>query len=189
MVTLSYYFDPLCTPKTGDHMTRSEWSNTIVCFNSVTPINQIGSFRMLLDRFYWNWLQNVTLHDRKKMLEITTPSCSFCDISGHLIHQAAYLMVKTGSFNLWRNRANHWKEDKINIYFFIHFFVGNKIVSCSVNQKKMGIGDCAEWAWILWTERSRVFSICCMYLGYLGTRWVGTFDGNNRGPKYHVVYL
>jgi hypothetical protein len=44
----------------GDHMTISERSNTIVCFNfdkkyekkliiSVTSINQIGSFGMLLD--------------------------------------------------------------------------------------------------------------------------------------------
>jgi hypothetical protein len=43
-------------------MTISEQSNKIVCFNfnkkykkliiSVTSINQTGSFRMLLDRFY-----------------------------------------------------------------------------------------------------------------------------------------
>ncbi len=77
----------------GDHMTISERSNTIVCFNfdkkyekkfiiSVTSINQIGSFGMLLYRFYWNWPKIVTFYDRKKILKIATSSCSFCDFSG-----------------------------------------------------------------------------------------------------------
>jgi hypothetical protein len=152
----------ICTPKMGNHMNVSEQSNTIACFNldkkyekkliiSVTSINQIGSFRMLLDRFYWNWLQNVTLYDNDNiMFKISIPSCSFCDISGlcrpNWIHQAACLIVNW-KLNPWRSRANHWKEDKVNKFLYINFLVGNIIVLCQA--ERLNKSHWCSWAQIL----------------------------------------
>jgi hypothetical protein len=105
---------------------------------SVTSINQIGSFRMLLDRFYWNWLQNLTLYDRKKYIEnsysLLLILWHFWTLPTELDTSGSLPSGKNRKLNPKRSRANHWKEDQIKKSIKINFFVGNMIVSCLVER-------------------------------------------------------